>query len=81
MNARAIAVACLVAGLAAPLLGGCGRSEQPKTDAAAEQAAAAERAREGPYGSQLKALDKAKGMQEDLNKKAQEGLDRVDSMK
>jgi uncharacterized lipoprotein len=74
---RGVALACVAAAL---LLAACGRSEQPKTDAAAEQKAAAERAREGPYGTQLKALDKAKGLQADLNKKAEEGLDRVDKM-
>ena len=78
MSKGGAALACVAAAL---LLAACGRSEQPKTDAADEQKAAAERAREGPYGTQLKALDKAKGLQADLNKKAQEGMDRVDSMK
>jgi len=86
VRTREVAIALAAAGAATLLLAGCGRSERPKTDAAAaqdaaaEQKAAAERAREGPYGTQLKALDQAKGMQADLNKKAQEGLDRVDKM-
>ena len=65
---------------ASVLAAACGKSEAPKVDAAKEQAAAHERARKDAFGAQVKALDDAKGMQEDLNKKAQENLDKVDSM-
>jgi hypothetical protein len=37
-----------------------------------------ERAKQGPYGTQLKALENAKGMQADLNKKAQDEVERAE---
>ena len=77
---RAARLALAVA-LAAVALAGCGKKpETANADPAAEQKAAAERAREGPYGTQLKALDKAKDLQADLNKKAQEEGERADEM-
>jgi hypothetical protein len=77
---KPLAAAALALAAAALLVAGCGKSERPKTDAAAEQAAAAQRAREGPYGGDLKALDKAKGLGEDLNRKAQEEGEQADRM-
>jgi hypothetical protein len=76
--ARAAALAALAATLAA--LSGCGKSEPPKTteDAAAERAAATERAKHGPMGAQLKALEDAKNMGADLNRKAGEEQEQVD---
>jgi len=71
----------LAAALAVLALASC--SKKPVTehsDPAAEQKAAAERARQGPFSGDLHALDKAKGMQEDLNKKAQEEGQRADEM-
>ena len=71
MSARrcGAAAALLVAALAAA---GCGKSEAPKVDAAAEQAAAMERAKQRTYGgAEVKALDKANKLGADLNQKAQ----------
>lgn len=71
----------LAAALAALAVASC--SKKPVTedsDPAAEQKAASERARQGPYGTQLKAMDKAKELQADLNKKAQEEGERADAM-
>ena len=72
--ARATAAAVLA--LAA--LAACSKSEAPKVDPATERAQATERAKQGPMGSQVKALEDAKGMQEDLNKKAQESVDKIE---
>jgi len=70
--------AAVLFALALPLLAACGRSEAPPADPAAERAAATKRAEEGPYGAQMKALDKAKNLQSDLNKKAEDNLERAD---
>jgi hypothetical protein len=58
----------------------CGQkaAEAPKVDPKAEQAAATQRAKEGPMGAQVKALEDAKGMEADLNKKAQESVDKIE---
>ena len=69
--------AALVA-VALPLLAACGKSEAPASDPAAERAAATKRAEEGPYGAQMKALDKAKNLQSDLNKKVEDNLEKAD---
>jgi len=58
----------------------CSKEPAPKVDAATERADANKRAREDTFGTQVKALDKAKELPDDLNKKAQENLDKVDSM-
>ena len=72
--ARAGALLTLAAALAA-----CGKSETPKTeDPAAERAAATERAKHGPMGAQVKALEDAKNMGEDLNRKAEQEQEQVD---
>jgi hypothetical protein len=60
------------------LAAACSKPEAPKVDAATEQAEAAKRAREGPYGAQLKALDTAKGLGDDINKKVQESVDKAE---
>ncbi len=64
--------------LALPLVAACGKSEAPPSDPAAERAAAIKRSEEGPYGAQMKALDKAKNLQSDLNKKAEDNLEKAD---
>ncbi len=64
--------------LAATLATACGEAKQPKVDAATEQREALERARKGPYGTQVQALDKAKALEEDINKKASEQVDRIE---
>ena len=64
--------------LAATLVAGCGESKKPKVDAATEQREALERAKKGPYGEQMKALDTAKALGDDINKKASESVDKIE---
>ena len=64
--------------LAATLVAGCGKKEEPKVDAATEQREAMDRARKGPYGSQIQSLDKAKALEADINKKASEQVDNIE---
>ncbi len=67
----------LAAAFAAALVAaGCGKTPKVEGDPAAERAAATERAKEGPFGSQVKALETAKNLGADLNKKAQEEVER-----
>jgi hypothetical protein len=67
------------AAIAFAALAGCGKPEAPKVDAATERAEATERAKQRAYGgSELKALEKAKGLEADINKKAEEGVERAD---
>ena len=62
--------------LGALLVAGCGKSESPKVDAAAEKAAATERARARAYGgTEVKALEDAKKLGDDINSKAQKNVD------
>ena len=35
-------------------------------------------AKKGPYGTQVQALDKAKALEEDINKKASEQVDKIE---
>jgi hypothetical protein len=75
VSARASAMIAIVA-LA---LSACGGKPPPaKVDAEAEKAAALERARHDAFGTQVQALDKAKGMQDDINRKAAGGLEKAD---
>jgi entry exclusion lipoprotein TrbK len=74
-SAEQLAVALALAGA---LVAGCGESKKPKVDAATEQAEALERARKGPYGTQVKALDTAKALSDDINKKASESVDKIE---
>ena len=64
--------------LAAALVAGCGEAKKPKVDAATEQREAMDRARKGPYGTQIQSLDKAKALEEDVNKKASEQVDKIE---
>ena len=76
MRPREACIAALaVAGLA---VAGCGQDKAPKLDEAAERAAATERAKKDVYGAQVKALENAKGMQDDINRKAQESVDKME---
>jgi outer membrane murein-binding lipoprotein Lpp len=69
----------LAAALAATVLAtGCTDSKKPKVDAATERAEALERAKAGPYGTQVNALEKAKTMGDDINKKASESVDKIE---
>ena len=63
--------------LAVPLAG-CGGKEEPKVDAATERREALERSKEGAFGTQVQALEAAKGMEADLNRKAQESIDKAE---
>ena len=75
-GAARLAVALALAGTL--LAAGCGDSKKPKVDAAAEQAEALERAKKGPYGTQVKSLDNAKSLSDDINKKASESVDKIE---
>ena len=69
----------LVAAGAALVVGACSKPPAPKVDAAKEQADATARAKERAYGGQaVKALEQAKGLEADLNKKAQESVDKAE---
>ena len=71
---RAAVPLCMAIALAS-----CGKSEAPKTeDPAAERAAATERAKQGPMGTQVKALEDAKNLGADLNRKAEQEQEQVD---
>lgn len=65
---------------AAVFAAACGKAPTPKVDAATEQAEANKRARQDVFGAQVKAVDDAKALPDDLNRKAQENLDKVDSL-
>jgi len=64
--------------LLAAALAGCGKAEAPKADAATERQQAFERAKEGAFGTQVKALEQAKGLEADINKKAQEAVEKAE---
>ena len=72
---ESVAVALAVA---ATLVAGCGESKKPKVDAATEQREALERAKKGPYGTQVQSLETAKKLEEDINKKASESVDKIE---
>lgn len=75
MNTRV----CTMIAIGALALAACGGKPPPaKVDAEAEKAAALERSRHGAFGTQVQALDKAKGMEADMNKKAADGLEKAD---
>ena len=65
---------------AAVFASGCSKQEAPKVDAATERQQAHDRAAKDAFGAQVQAVDKAKAMQDDLNKKAQDNLDKADAM-
>jgi hypothetical protein len=63
---------------AAALAAACGKPPEPKVDAATERAEATERAKKDVFGAQVKALESAKAMEADVNKKAQESVDAIE---
>jgi hypothetical protein len=65
---------------AAAMLAACGKPDTPKVDAATERAEATERAKKDVFGAQVKALESAKALEADVNKKAQETSDAIDKM-
>jgi hypothetical protein len=75
-NSRALRHATLAALMA--LAAACGESKTPKVDAAAEREAATARAKDAAFGAQMKALEAAKGMEADVNRKAQESVDKIE---
>ena len=76
--ARTVKHVAVTLSLAATLVAGCGESKKPQVDSATEQREALERARKGPYGTQIQSLDKAKALEADINKKASESVDRIE---
>ena len=72
--------ALLAAVLVTAALAGCGRSEAPRVDAETERAQATERAKQGAFGTQVQAHEKAKALGADVNQKAGAGLDAADKM-
>ena len=68
----------LALAVALALAGGCSKPPAPKTDAATERAEAHERARKDAFGTQVQALDRAKGMQEQINSQATSNVDRIE---
>ncbi len=66
--------------MSALVLVACSKPPAPKVDTAAERAAATERAKQDVFGTQVKALESAKGLGAELDRKAQDNLDKVDSM-
>jgi hypothetical protein len=72
---RALAAAVAVLAIAA-----CSKPPEPKVDAASERAQALERSKQGAFGTQVQAVEKAKGMEADLNQKAEASLDKADAM-
>ena len=76
MTLRAAAAAALLAVL---VPGGCGKQPAaPKADAAREQAEALERSKQGAFGTPVKALDAAKAMGADLDRKAVDAVDKAE---
>jgi hypothetical protein len=59
--------------------GGCGKTAPPAVDAEKERAQATERAKQRAYGGDaMKALEAAKALEGDLNKKAQESVEKAE---
>ena len=79
-NSRPLRRATLATALAAlmALAAACGESKTPKVDAAAEREAATARAKDAAFGTQVKALETAKAMEADVNKKARESVDKIE---
>ena len=63
---------------AAMALAACGEAKKPKVDPAAERQAATERAKQGAYGTQVQALEIAKGIEADVNRKARDSVDKIE---
>jgi hypothetical protein len=72
---RHLGVALALAGALAAA--GCGEAKKPTVNPN-ERAEALERAKQGPYGSQVKSIDTAKALSDDINKKASESVDRIE---
>ena len=68
----------VAAALAALALAGCGKPATPKVDAETERAEATERAKKDVFGAQVKAVEDAKKLGTDINKKAQDSVDNAE---
>jgi hypothetical protein len=77
---RSRRIAAALAALAATALAGCGKPDSPAASAEVERAQALERARQDVFGAQVRSIDRAKGVEADVNKKAQDNLEAVDRM-
>jgi hypothetical protein len=75
---RIRAASAAVLALLAMIAAGCGKKESPSTDAATEQKEALERAKKGAFGTQVKALEDAKGLGADLDRKARESVEKAE---
>lgn len=80
---RALALPMLLAG--GLVLGACHKAEEPTVDAATakaqakqEQEAARERARHGPMGTEVQAIDKANALGQQMNDMAAKNLEKAD---
>ena len=80
---RAAALPMLIA--AGFALGACHKAEEPTVDAATakaqakqEQEEARERARHGPMGTQVQAIDKANDLGRQMNEMAEKNLEKAD---
>lgn len=72
----------VVAAGAVVAIAGCNKPPPPKVDASVEQAEATKRAKERAYGGDaVKALEQAKGLQDDMNKKAIETIEKATTEK
>jgi hypothetical protein len=76
--ARGAALAAIFA-VALAFAAACSKEKTPKVDAAAERAAALERAKKDVFGTQVNALETAKGLEADVNKKAAEAAAKIDN--
>lgn len=60
-------------------LAGCGKeAPPPKADAAKDRAEALERAKQGAFGTQVQAVEAAKGLGADLDRKALDAVDKAE---
>ena len=73
-------IAAAAAALAAASLAGCGKADSPAASAQAERAQALERAKQDVFGAQVRSIDRAKGLEADANRKAQDNLEAADRM-
>ncbi len=62
----------------AALLGGCGKEAPKASDPEKERAEALERSKHGAFGTQVQGLEKAKGVEADLDKKSREAIDKAE---
>jgi hypothetical protein len=70
--------AAFAAALVAASLLAVACNKTPKVDDAAERAAALERSKKAAFGTQVKALETAKGIEADVNQKATDAVDKIE---